>query len=80
MQEPIQKEKKPNQKLKKQTNFIEYSGMAFQMGATIGLFIYLGFKLDAWLKTKVLFVLIGALLGVGLALYTFIKKAMTENK
>ncbi|BDS12167.1 AtpZ/AtpI family protein [Aureispira anguillae] len=54
--------------------------MASQMGATIGLFIFIGFKLDAWLETKVIFVLVGALMGVGLSLYSFIKQALSENE
>lgn len=65
---------------KKSANFLKYSGMATQMGATITFFIFVGFKLDAWLETKVVFVLIGALLGVGLSLYSFIKQVTNDNK
>jgi hypothetical protein len=54
--------------------------MATQMGVTIGLFIFVGLKLDAWLETKVLFVLIGSLSGVGLSLYHFIKQAISDNE
>jgi len=54
--------------------------MATQMGLTIGLFIFVGLKLDAWLETKVLFVLIGSLSGVGLSLYYFIKQAISDNE
>lgn len=68
------------QKSKKQVSFLKYSGMATQMGAVIGLFIFVGLKLDTWLGTKVIFVLIGALLGVGLSLYSFIKQVTSENK
>jgi hypothetical protein len=54
--------------------------MATQMGVTIGLFIFIGLKLDAWLETKVLFVLIGSLSGVGLSLYHFIRQAISDNE
>ena len=72
-EEAIQKSKKP-------ANFLKYSGMATQMGAVIGFFIFVGLKLDTWLGTKVIFVLIGALLGVGLSLYSFIRQVTSDNK
>lgn len=78
-----QEENQPQDQIKrskKQVNFLKYSGMATQMGATIGIFIFIGFKLDAWLETKVVFVLIGSLLGVGLSLYSFIKQVTSENE
>lgn len=73
-------QEKQKKKSNEQTNFLQYSGMAFQMGAIIGLFIFLGIKLDRWFATKAVFTVIGSLFGVGLALYSFIKKVMTENK
>lgn len=69
-----------NKTSKKQVNFLKYTSMATQMGLTIGLFIFVGLKLDAWLETKVLFVLIGSLSGVGLSLYHFIKQAILDNE
>ena len=69
-----------NKTSKKQVNFMKYASMATQMGVTIGLFIFIGLKLDAWLETKVLFVLIGSLSGVGLSLYHFIKQAISDNE
>lgn len=69
-----------NKTSKKQVNFLKYTSMATQMGVTIGLFIFVGLKLDAWLETKVLFILIGSLLGVGLSLYHFIKQAISDNE
>lgn len=67
-------------KSKKPVNFLKYTSMASQMGATIGLFIFIGLKMDAWLETKAIFVLIGALLGVGLSMYSFIRQVLSENK
>lgn len=69
-----------NKTSKKQVNFLKYASMATQMGVTIGLFIFIGLKLDAWLETKVLFVLIGSLSGVGLSLYHFIRQAISDNE
>jgi len=54
--------------------------MATQMAAPIVFFVFVGLKLDNWLETKVLFVLIGALLGVGLPMYSLIKQATNDNK
>jgi F0F1-type ATP synthase assembly protein I len=53
--------------------------MAMQMGITIGLFVFIGLKLDLWLETKVVFTLVLSLFGVGAALYYFIKKAISDN-
>ena len=65
---------------KKSDSFLKYSGMATQMAAPIVFFVFVGLKLDNWLETKVLFVLIGALLGVGLPMYSLIKQATNDNK
>jgi F0F1-type ATP synthase assembly protein I len=67
-------QEKATKKSKKRVNFLQYSGMAIQMGATIGLFIFIGIKLDAWLETKALFTVIFSLFGVGITLYSFIKR------
>lgn len=61
-------------------DYIKYSGMAMQMGFIIGLFVYLGLRLDEWMETRFIFVLLGSLLGVGLALYTFIRQAYADDK
>jgi ATP synthase protein I len=36
------------EKDKNTTNFIKYSGMGFQMLATIGIFAFAGYKIDAY--------------------------------
>ncbi len=74
------KKKLQEKKLKKQVSFLQYSGMSLQMGVTIGLFVFIGIKLDAWMETNVIFTLICALFGVGAALYFFIKQVITENE
>lgn len=72
MHQPTKNETTENKK-NDQTSFLRYSGMATQMGAMIGLFVFLGVKLDAWLGTKFIFVLILSLTGVLGSLYYFIK-------
>jgi len=67
-------QEKATKKSKKRVDFLQYSGMATQMGATIGLFVFIGIKLDAWLQTKALFTVIFSLFGVGMTLYSFIKR------
>lgn len=54
--------------------------MATQMFLIIGLFVFVGLRLDDWLQTKVVFVLLGSLTGVGLALYIFIRDALNDQK
>ncbi len=33
-------------------NFIRYSGLGFEMMAIIGLFTFLGFKIDQWMENQ----------------------------
>lgn len=65
---------------KRPDDYIKYSGMAMQMGFIIGLFVLVGLRLDKWMETRFIFVLLGALTGVGLALYTFIRQAYADDK
>ncbi|MGH1337703.1 MAG: AtpZ/AtpI family protein [Aureispira sp.] len=60
-------------------DYIKYSGMAMQMGFIIGLFVFAGLRLDDWMETRFIFVLLGSLTGVGLALYTFIRQAYADD-
>ena len=55
--------------------FLQYSGMAVQMAVTIGLFIFIGRKLDG--DTGVMYTLLGSIMGVSAAFYSMIK---TLNK
>jgi F0F1-type ATP synthase assembly protein I len=54
--------------------YLKYSSLAFQMGATIGIFAYAGHWLDGHYHTTTPYYTIGlALVGVGIALYQAIK-------
>lgn len=41
-----------NKKLKTYNSYLKYSGLAFQLLAAIGVFGWLGYKLDQYLKIK----------------------------
>jgi len=69
-----------NQKEKKKKNnplnaYAQFSGIAFQMIAIIGIGVYLGVKLDEKYPNKYkLFTLIFSLLAIGIALYSVIRQ------
>lgn len=67
-----EKDKSPK---KSQPNaFLKYSHVGFVMAAAIGIFLYAGMKLDAYLENeKPLWTIIGALVGVLAAMYYVIK-------
>jgi F0F1-type ATP synthase assembly protein I len=66
-------------KPKNQNKYIVFSSMTFQMAATIGFFVWLGLKLDSWLKTNSIFTAILSLLGVGVSIYQIIKTLKNLN-
>ena len=56
--------------------FLKFASMAYQMGISIGLGVWLGLKADeAWMPEQHLFTVLGALLGTGIALYVVIKES-----
>ena len=67
------------QESRKLSSFAKYSGMAFQMGITIGVFVFAGIKLDQFFEFRFLFTLIFSLAGVVGALYYFIAMAIKES-
>lgn len=59
--------------------FMRYSGMAFQLLASIAIGVWVGTKLDAWQQTqKPIYSIIGALIGVIGGLVVFIKSLPKE--
>ncbi len=57
------------------------SGIAFQMGIIIYLFVRLGNWLDSnYLPGQKTFTLVGTLLGVGISLYLVVKQTNSLNK
>lgn len=62
------------------SRFMYFSGMGFQMIAIIGLFAYVGHKIDESKgNEKPIFTAIFSLLGVGISLYSVIKSIL-KNK
>jgi len=56
------------------SKYAYYSGLGFQMIAIIGVFTYLGFKLDEWmLSQKPIYTAVLSLLGVCISLYSVIR-------
>ena len=56
-------------------DFAKYTGIAFQMIATILVITYLGYLLDQWLSLAFpVGILLGLLRGVGSSLYLILKK------
>ena len=70
---------KEKQNFQSSQAYLRYAGMATQMGLIIVFFSFLGVYLDNYFATKKIFVLIGSLSGVGLALYIFIKQSTNEK-
>ena len=61
---------KPEEKVRKHSNeYLKYSGMAFEMFAIMGIFVFVGTKLDERLQNeKGWFTILGAILGTIVAL------------
>jgi F0F1-type ATP synthase assembly protein I len=63
-----------NNKGKETNNFARYSGIAFQMLATIGLFTFIGYKIDEYKGSeKLIFTAILGLVGVIISLISVVR-------
>lgn len=68
------------QKGKNTTNFIKYSGMGFQMLATIGLFAFAGYKIDGYRNSdKLIFTAVLGLAGVIISLYQVVRQLNSKE-
>lgn len=71
----------PNENKKNLNNFAKYSGIGFQMLATIGLFAFIGYKLDGYKGNKsLIFTALFSVAGVGLSLYQVVKQLNKNEK
>jgi len=69
-----------NRKGKNTTNFIKYTGMGFQMLATIGLFAFAGYKIDGYRHSeKFIFMAIFGLVGVLVSLYQVVRQLNSKE-
>jgi F0F1-type ATP synthase assembly protein I len=69
-------EKKPPQEKKRNSNklLLRYAGLAFQMMATLGLAVFVGYKIDQRTGWRIpVFMIIFSLLGLTLLLWQIIK-------
>ncbi|WEK18960.1 MAG: AtpZ/AtpI family protein [Candidatus Pedobacter colombiensis] len=65
----------PNEKKKGLNNFARYSSISFQMIVVIGVFAFIGYKIDAYRRAKTpIFTAALSLLGVGVAMYQVVKQ------
>lgn len=72
--------KNPKKKPKPLKNAVVLTGIAFQMGATIYLFVWLGKWLDTtYNEGNKLYVIIMTLAGVGTSLYALVKQLNKFN-
>lgn len=68
------------QKEKKSANFVKYTGMGFQMLATIGIFAFAGYKIDQYRNAdKMIFTALLGLLGVIISLYQVIRQLNSKD-
>ena len=74
------REKKKKQLLNQSNNYIKYSALAFQMFAIIGIFTFIGYKIDESRTGKTpLFTAFLSVFGVAAALY-LVFKGLNKNK
>ena len=64
---------------KQANNFAKYTGIAFQMLATIGLFTFIGYKIDEnQVQNKSIYAALVGFLGVIVSLYVVVR-SLTRN-
>ena len=72
---------KEQQNTKEATNFAKYTGIAFQMLATIGVFAFIGHKIDEGRKSeKPIFTALLGLLGVIVSLFQVVRSLNKKDK
>ncbi len=76
------KGEKSDKKVRKHSNeYLKYSGMAFEMFAIMGIFVFAGTKLDDWMQTeKAWFTITGALVGTVVALVYTLRDFLVNKK
>lgn len=70
----------PDPDKKPVNNALKYTGLGFQMLASIGISVFLGIKLDQWLHTHQIFTVILSLVGVVGGIYLAIKDFIKPKK
>ncbi|MFY8132582.1 MAG: AtpZ/AtpI family protein [Bacteroidia bacterium] len=57
---------------------MKWMSMAWEMAATMGVLVFLGWKCDGWWGTKPWFTLAGSILGVVGAMWVMFRKALKK--
>lgn len=60
--------------------YLQYSTIGFEFVSAVILCLLVGYFIDGKFETKPMGILIGAIAGVGLGLYSFIRNAMKIDK
>jgi F0F1-type ATP synthase assembly protein I len=55
-----------------------YAGLGLQFAVAIGLFLWLGWKLDGWIGTTPLLTILGAFVGGGAAFYSIYRHLVLD--
>lgn len=55
-----------------------YAGLGLQFALAIGLFLWIGWKLDGWLGTTPLLTILGAFVGGGAAFYSIYRHLVLD--
>jgi F0F1-type ATP synthase assembly protein I len=76
----MDEDKKSNRYSKVYQDIGPYLGLGFQLAATIGVMVFLGYWLDSKFNTKPLLIIICALFGVFAGMYNFLKTVLNINK
>lgn len=72
---PVRADEPLKKAMEKSTSFVQFSGIAFQMLATIGLGVWAGMKLDAWQQNhRPIWTIVLSLTAIGASLYRFIRQ------
>ena len=73
-------EPSPNKKLRPYNSYLKYSGLAFQLLASIGIFGWLGYLLDQYLQIKIpAFMLLLGFLAFGGMMFQVYRSIKRDN-
>ena len=73
-------EPSPNKKLRPYNSYLKYSGLAFQLLASIGIFGWLGYLLDQYLQIKFpAFMLLLGFMGFGGMMFQVYRSIKQDN-
>lgn len=57
-----------------------FVGLGFEIAVPVVLFMYLGYKLDGWLDSEPWCLALGAMLGVAVGTYSFMRRVLPRKQ